>query len=204
MQPKIKQLKKKDAQHGRSLGNCKLKQQWNTNAHISQWLKSKTLTIPNAGEYVVPWELVHFQWECKMEQPILENSLAVFIKLILLLAYDPAMISFSIYLSESRSVVSDCLRPHGLYSSWNSPDQNTGIGSFSLLQGIFPTQESNQGLPHCRRILHQLNHKGSPRILEWVAYPFSRRSSQPRNWTRVSCIAGGFLTNWTIRKAVFT
>ena len=43
------------------------------------------------------------------------------------------------------------LRPHGLYSPWNSPGQNTGVGSRSLLQGIFPTQESNPGLPRCRR-----------------------------------------------------
>ena len=56
---------------------------------------------------------------------------------------------------------------------WNSPDQNTGVGSLSLLQGFFPTQGSNPGLPHCRRILYQLSHKGRPRILEWVAYPFS-------------------------------
>ena len=45
--------------------------------------------------------------------------------------------------SEGRSVVSDSLRPHGLYSPWNSPGQNTGVGSLSLLQGIFPTQGSN-------------------------------------------------------------
>ena len=45
------------------------------------------------------------------------------------------------------------------------------------------------------QILYQLSHKGSPRILEWVAYPFSSRSSQTRNQTRVSCIAGGFFTN---------
>ena len=45
---------------------------------------------------------------------------------------------------------------------WNSPGQNTGVGSLSLLQGIFPTQGSNPGLPHCRRILYQLSHKGSP------------------------------------------
>ena len=51
------------------------------------------------------------------------------------------------------------LRPHGLYSPWNSPGQNTGVGSLSLLQGIFSTQESNPGLPHCGRILYQLNHK---------------------------------------------
>ena len=49
-----------------------------------------------------------------------------------------------------------------LYSSWNSPGQNTGVGSFSLLQGIFPTQGSNPGHPHCRQILYQLSDKGSP------------------------------------------
>ena len=53
--------------------------------------------------------------------------------------------------------------------------------AFTLLQGIFPTQGSNPGLPHCRWILYQLSHKGSPRILEWAAYPFSSRSSRPRN-----------------------
>ena len=64
---------------------------------------------------------------------------------------------------------------------WNSPGQNTEVGSHSLLQRIFPTQGSNPGLPHCRRILYQLSHKGSPRVLEWVACPFARGSSQPRN-----------------------
>ena len=57
---------------------------------------------------------------------------------------------------------SGSLRPHGLYSPWNSPSQNTGMGSLSLLQGIFPTKGSNPGLPHCRQILYQLSHKGSP------------------------------------------
>ena len=47
-------------------------------------------------------------------------------------------------------------------SPWNSPGQNTGMGSLSLLQGIFPTQGSNPGLPHCRRILYQLSHQESP------------------------------------------
>ena len=65
-------------------------------------------------------------------------------------------------------------------SPWNSPGQNTGVGSLSLLQGIFPTQGLNPGLSHCRQILYQLRHEGSPRILEWVAYPFSIRSSWPR------------------------
>ena len=53
----------------------------------------------------------------------------------------------------------------------NSPSYNTGVDSLSLLQGIFPTQGSNPGLPRCRQILYQLSHKGSPRILEWVPFP---------------------------------
>ena len=63
-----------------------------------------------------------------------------------------------------------------IYSPWNSPGQNTGMGSFFPLQGIFPTHSSNPGFLHCRRILYQLSHKGSPRTLEWVAYPFSSGS----------------------------
>ena len=54
------------------------------------------------------------------------------------------------------------LQLHGLYSLWNSPGQNTGVGSLSLLQGIFLTQELNQGLLHCRQILYQLSYQGSP------------------------------------------
>ena len=65
--------------------------------------------------------------------------------------------------SESHSVVSHSLRPHGLYNSWNSPGQNTGVGNCSLLQGIFPTQGSNPGLLHCRQMLHCLSHQGSPK-----------------------------------------
>ena len=48
---------------------------------------------------------------------------------------------------ESCSGVSGSLRPHGQYSLWNSPGENTGVGSLSVLQGIFPTQGSNPGLP---------------------------------------------------------
>ena len=66
--------------------------------------------------------------------------------------------------------------------------QNTGVGSHSLLQRIFPTQGSNPGLPHCRRILYQLSHKGNPRILEWVAMPSSREPSRPRDGTCLLCL----------------
>ena len=61
--------------------------------------------------------------------------------------------------SENCSFTSDSLLPHGLYSPWNSPD-------LSFLQGIFPTQGSNPGLLHCRWIVYQLSHMGSPIILE--------------------------------------
>ena len=64
--------------------------------------------------------------------------------------------------SKGHSVVSDSLRHHGLYSPWNSPGQNTGVGSLSLRQGIFPTQGSNPGLLHCRWILYQLSYQGNP------------------------------------------
>ena len=87
-------------------------------------------------------------------------------------AADIVMIKVGIYKvdaivkwSETRSVVSDSLRPHEstrLLCPWNSPDQNTGVGSHSLLQGIFQTQGLNPGLPRCRQILYQLSHKRSP------------------------------------------
>ena len=92
--------------------------------------------------------------------------------------------------SESHSVVYNSLWLHGLYSPWNSLGQSTRVGSLSLLQGIFPTQGLNPG----RWILYQLSQQGSPRILEWVAYPFSSQSAWPRNRTHVSCIAGGLLS----------
>ena len=74
--------------------------------------------------------------------------------------------SYSYSESESCSVVSNCLRPHGLHSPWNSPGQNAAGGSLSLLQWIFPTQGSNPGLPHCGWILYQLSHeKATPKYL---------------------------------------
>ena len=71
------------------------------------------------------------------------------------------------WVSESFSAVSDSLRSHGLYSSWYSPGQNTGVSGLSLLQGIVPTQGSNPGLLHCRQFLHQLRYQGSPIRVFW-------------------------------------
>ena len=81
--------------------------------------------------------------------------------------------------SESRSVVSDSLWPHGLYSPWNSPGQNTGVGSHFLLQWIFSTQVSNPGLPHWRWILYQLSHQGSPK---WRICPLWGSNSGPSDY----------------------
>ena len=65
--------------------------------------------------------------------------------------------------------MSTSLRPHGLYSLWNSPGQNTGVGSLFHLQGIVPIQVSNPGLLHCRQILYQMSHTGSP----YISHQFS-------------------------------
>ena len=62
--------------------------------------------------------------------------------------------------------------PKELYSLGNAPHQNTGVGSHSLLQGIFPIQGSNPGLPHYRQILYQLSHQGSPkRVIIYKSSP---------------------------------
>ena len=95
----------------------------------------------------------------------------------------------------------DC-RPLGSSVHGDSPGKNTGVGSLSLLQGIFPTQGLNPSLLHCRQMLYHLSHQGSPRILGWVAYPFSRGSSWSRNRIEVSCVAGRFFPRWTTRKAL--
>ena len=85
--------------------------------------------------------------------------------------------------STSHSVISNSLQIHRLYNLWNSPSQNTGVGSLSLLQGMLPTHGWNPGLPHCRQILYQVSHKGTPRFfIRWatrVTYPFSSRSLDP-------------------------
>ena len=65
--------------------------------------------------------------------------------------------------SESHSVVSDSLQPHGPYSPWNSPGQNTGVGSPSLLRGVFPTHGLNPGLLNCGQFVYQLSYQGSPK-----------------------------------------
>ena len=153
--------------------------------------------------------------------------------------------------------LSNSLLPHGLYSPWNSPGQNTGVDSVQFSCSVMSDYLWPHGLQHTRpsctsptagvysnscplswwcnptisssvipfsshlafpspgdlpnpgikprspalRADSLLSHKGRPRIMEWVDYPFSRGSSQPRNQTGVSCIAAIFFTNWAIREA---
>ena len=105
--------------------------------------------------------------------------------------------SYVCYAVLSCSGMYNSLQPLGL---WGFSGQEYWSGLPCLPWGIFLTQGSNPGFPRYRRILYQLSHQGSPRILEWVAYPFSRGSSQPRNQTGVSCIVGGFFTSWATRE----
>ena len=120
-------------------------------------------------------------------------------KLILILTVHAcSVVSDSLQTLQTIQVIDYTQTTYGIVytqNSWNSPGQNTGVGRRCLLQGIFPTQGSNPSLLHCRQILYQLSQQGSPRILKWVIYPFSSRSSQPRNQTRVSCIACRFFTS---------
>ena len=141
---------------------------------------------PSSSPHLQPWTSSH----------VLSDSMNLTFLRVLYKWYQTVSV-WTYYESESIScsVVSDSLWP------WNSPGQNTGVGSLSLLQGIFPTQGSNPGLPHCRWILYQLSHRGNPRILEWVAFPFSKGSSPPRDPTGVSCIAGRFFTSWATGEA---
>ena len=91
--------------------------------------------------------------------------------------------------------------PSGSSVYGHSPDKNSRVDCHALFEGMFPTQGSNPGLSHCKQILYRLSHQGSPSELEWVAYPFSRGSFQPRNWTTAPCIAGRFFTYWATKEA---
>ena len=103
--------------------------------------------------------------------------------------------------------MSDSLQPHGLqpirlFCPWRFSRQACWRGCHALLQGDLPTQGLTTVLSYCRQILYHLSHQGSPRILEWVAYPFSSVSSGPRNGAGVSCIAHRFFTSWASREAL--
>ena len=93
-------------------------------------------------------------------------------------------------------VMSDSLQPHGPYSPWNSPGQNTRVGSLSLLQVIFPTQESNPGLLHCRWILYQVSYLGRYHIIH-IRMAVIKRQCQKQIWLVVCLCSFQFVSNFT-------
>ena len=102
--------------------------------------------------------------------------LIISIRLTVIFVYDMCVLS--------HSVMSDFFdpmncSPPGSSVHGDSPGKNTGVGFHAHLQRILPTQGLNPGLPQCRQILYQLSHKGSPRILEWVAYPYPGELPDP-------------------------
>ena len=111
---------------------------------------------------------------------------------------------------ESSSVTSDSLRPQGLYSPWNSPGQNTGVGSLFLRQVPSPIEVRSEVAQSCPTLCDSMD-CGLPgssvhgifqaRVLEWFAISFSWGSSRPRDWIRVSCFAGRRFTIWATRGA---
>ena len=103
-------------------------------------------------------------------------------------------------------VTQSCLTlwdPMDYYSLWNSPGQNTGVGSISFLQGIFPTQGSNPGLLHWRQILYQLSHKGSldkPRqSIKKEGHHFANKGAYSQSYGFSSSHAR--CESWSIKKA---
>ena len=91
--------------------------------------------------------------------------------------------------------------PPGSSVHEDSPGKNTGVGCHSLPGGL-PNPEIKPMFPNCRWILYHLSHQGSPRILEWIAYPFSRGIFPTRESIKVSCIEVRFFTSSATRKAL--
>ena len=143
---------------GPQFGICFVKQITSTFERIGEI--AQIFGSPRSGVLSVLWTIVHMQIHSLPKQKLVFCLILEMYYISLIQANKRLHFKCS---SESLSVMSNSLQPHGLYSPWNSPDQNTGVGSLSLLQGIFPTQGWNPGLLHCRWILYQLSYQGSPR-----------------------------------------
>ena len=97
-------------------------------------------------------------------------------------------------------LVSDSLPPHGLgltrlFCPWDSPSKNTGVGCHFLHQGIFPTQESNLGLLHCRHIVYRLSYEGSP-LNYWTAGEVPARSFLSQLLALIPITSAPYLERW--------
>ena len=139
----------------------------------NHWLYSERLAlIPSHMEHISKepnsWQLLHAPETSRFQLYSLPFILVMFLVL--------AVLCLVAQLCLTLCDPIDCSLP-GSSVHGDSLGKYTGVGCHALLQGIFPTQGSNPGLLHCRRILYYLSHQGSPRILDWVNYPFSREFS---------------------------
>ena len=145
---------------------------------VSWWWTGRPGMLQSMGSQGVGHDwATELNWTEKICNSLGQKSSRHLVALVWIINIKALMENINIKWSESHSVMCDSFQLHGLYSPRNSPGQNTGVRSLSLLQGIFPTQGWNPGVPHCRWILYQLSLKGSPRILKWVACSFSSGSS---------------------------
>ena len=105
------------------------------------------MKVKSESEVAQCAQLLVTPWTAAYQAPLLD----VF-KYLIFLNLSHCPVSFALKVKVTRSSPTLCDPTEPLYSPWHSPGQNTGVGSLSLLQGIFPTQGLNPGLPHCRRI----------------------------------------------------
>ena len=132
------------------LNTCVWKSLWHVRLFVTPWTAARQVSL----SFTISQSLLRLM---AIESVVPSNLLTLCRPLLLLPSIFPSI-----------SVLARLLHP------WNSPGKTTRVGSPSLLQGIFPTQGSNPGLPHCRWILYPLSHQRSPRILRYRGSPFKK------------------------------
>ena len=131
---------------------------WPSKLSVSSQLPCRHPTLPVAGRAWASWLVAAWLQALPLPFPVSGLRMAFSVPGVHLWTPDTP----GECVSKSLSVEFHSSPPHGLHSPWNSPGQNTGVGGLPLLRGIFPTQGSNPGLPHCRRIFYHLSHQGNP------------------------------------------
>ena len=143
---------------------------------------------PGCREYCVSVHQTRFEFQARnFSDTSLKNVTQPFLALIstrmLIIMILIHLVALKSNESECGSVVSDSLWPYGLQSPSNSPGQNTGVDSVSLLQGIFPSQRLNPGFLHCRQILYQLRYQGDQMKLYYIALCHGEGSGTPLQYS---------------------
>ena len=171
-----------------------------------QLFEHKCFILPSSPQKIHQWPTA--AWKCSPSLVISEVQIKITLSYIIshLLkwrgCYQKYIACVCCFISESCLILYDPMdcSPRGSSVCGDSPGKNTRVGCHAS-PGDVANPGIKPGLPQCRQILYPLSSQGSPRTLEWVAYPFSSWLSRPRNWTGVSCITGGFVTNWVTREA---